>query len=286
LQVINIVVSLGIITLLFALIYKYLPDAEIRWKDVWVGAFFTAILFTIGKQLIGIYLGNSSTTSVYGAAGSLVVILLWVYYSAQILFFGAEFTQVYARRNGDEIIPAKGAVRITEAERERTGLNPRPKHAPGHPDVAPGIAAVPVTGENEPESTTHPVITLPRHRRYPQRTEPGLPPMPPAVQWFTRISGALLGAIGLTLAMRATSKPLPSEQRLVEENRHLLVEAGKLRAEAEELKAEGKRIHRESKEMRSKQTDLQIFADQVSGMGKRLSEASSDLQKQSRKYKV
>ena len=113
-QALNQVISVGIITLLFAMIFRYLPDVEIEWKDVWVGAAITAVLFTIGKFAIGLYLGNSSTASTYGAAGSLVVLLLWVYYSAQILFFGAEFTQVYARYHGSRIRPDKGAIAIPD----------------------------------------------------------------------------------------------------------------------------------------------------------------------------
>ncbi|HLV36435.1 MAG TPA: YihY/virulence factor BrkB family protein [Spirillospora sp.] len=99
-HILNFVVSFGIITLLFALIYKYLPETDIAWRDVWVGSALTALLFTVGKQLIGLYLGNSGLSSTYGAAGSFVVILVWIYYSAQILLFGAEFTQVFARRFG------------------------------------------------------------------------------------------------------------------------------------------------------------------------------------------
>ncbi len=102
-QIIDFVVSFGIITLLFAAIYKVLPDADIAWSDVWIGAAITSLLFVIGKILIGLYLGHSSVASSYGAAGSLVVLLLWIYYSAQILFFGAEFTQVYANRYGSRI---------------------------------------------------------------------------------------------------------------------------------------------------------------------------------------
>ena len=97
---INVAVSLGIVTLVFAAVFKLLPDVDVAWTDVWAGALFTAVLFTLGKELLGLYLGRSSISSVYGAAGSLVVILAWVYYSAQILFLGAEFTQVYARRRG------------------------------------------------------------------------------------------------------------------------------------------------------------------------------------------
>ena len=107
-ELINFIISFGVITLLFALIYRILPDAEIAWHDVWLGAAITALLFTIGKWLLGLYLGN--TSSAYGAAGSLAVFLIWVYYSAQILFFGAEFTQVYANRYGSGVQPAANAV--------------------------------------------------------------------------------------------------------------------------------------------------------------------------------
>jgi|SRR5690554_3870187 len=100
LDIINLVISLGVIYLLFAMIYRILPDVHIRWKDVWVGAFVTALLFVLGKYLIGLYLGTSTLGSTYGAAGSLVILLLWIYYSAQILFLGAEFTYVYATRLG------------------------------------------------------------------------------------------------------------------------------------------------------------------------------------------
>ena len=104
-QLLNFGISFGFISLLFALIYKYLPDVRIRWKDVWVGAIITAFLFTFGKFLIGLYLGKGSLGSAYGAAGSLIVFLAWVFYSAQILLFGAEFTQVYARKYGRKIRP-------------------------------------------------------------------------------------------------------------------------------------------------------------------------------------
>jgi len=96
----NALLSFVTITLMFAVIYKLLPDVKITWQNVWVGAAVTALLFTIGKSLIGLYLGRSTVASVYGAAGSLIVILLWIYYSAQVVFFGAEFTKVYSRRFG------------------------------------------------------------------------------------------------------------------------------------------------------------------------------------------
>jgi membrane protein len=106
---VNFVVSLGLIAFLLASIFKFLPDARIGWKDVAVGALITAILFNVGKYLIGLYIGQSSTTSVYGAAGSLVTLLLWVYYSGLIFFFGAEVTQVYASRLGSGLAPADNA---------------------------------------------------------------------------------------------------------------------------------------------------------------------------------
>jgi membrane protein len=109
-QGLNFALSLAMVTGLFALIFKYVPDVEIEWGDVWVGAAMTALLFTIGKSLLGVYLGKASVGSSYGAAGSLVVLVVWVYYSAQILFLGAEFTQVQARLRGRSIKPSKRAV--------------------------------------------------------------------------------------------------------------------------------------------------------------------------------
>ncbi len=106
----DIILSLAITTTLFALIFKFLPDARIAWRDVWIGALLTAVLFSAGKFALGFYLGMSSVGSSFGAAGSLIVLLLWIYYSAQILFFGAEFTQVWANRRGSHIKPARDAA--------------------------------------------------------------------------------------------------------------------------------------------------------------------------------
>lgn len=106
---IDILVSFGFVTLLFALIYKYVPDVEIQWRDVWVGAALTSILFTIGKYLIGLYIGTSGVSSTFGAAGSLITILVWVYYSSLIFFLGAEFTRVYATQYGSGVAPAENA---------------------------------------------------------------------------------------------------------------------------------------------------------------------------------
>ncbi|NDJ18442.1 YihY family inner membrane protein [Myxacorys almedinensis A] len=109
-RLLNFALSFAVITFLFAAIYKFLPDAKIPWSNLWVGAGVTAILFNIGRFLIGLYLGSSSVGSTYGAAGSLVVILIWVFYSAQILLFGAEFTQVYSKYRGKPIRPSKHAI--------------------------------------------------------------------------------------------------------------------------------------------------------------------------------
>jgi membrane protein len=104
-QGLDLVVSLALITVLFAMIYKYLPDVKLEWRDVWTGAAVTSLLFTVGKYLIGIYLGRTATANAYGAAGSFVVLLIWIYYSALISFFGAEFTEVYARQRRRRIRP-------------------------------------------------------------------------------------------------------------------------------------------------------------------------------------
>lgn len=121
-RLVDFIVSYLVITLLFAAIFKVLPDAIIQWRDVWIGAAATALLFVIGKLLIGLYLGNAAVGSTYGAAGSLLVVLVWVYFSAQILFFGAEFTQVYARRHGSRIVPDANAVPLTEEARAQAGI--------------------------------------------------------------------------------------------------------------------------------------------------------------------
>ena len=113
----SFVISISVVTLLFAMIFKILPDATVEWRDVWTGAFLTACLFSIGKLLLALYLGRQEAASTYGAAGALILILSWVYYSANILLFGAEFTQVYARSRGRQIEPKVGAKRIGAASK-------------------------------------------------------------------------------------------------------------------------------------------------------------------------
>ena len=126
LEALNFVISFVVITGSFALIFKLLPDVRIAWRDVWLGAAVTSLFFTVGKFLIGLYLGKSAVASAYGAAGSLVIIVVWVYYSAQILLFGAEFTKVWTKRRGSGFVPEKTAVPVTQEARAEQGLGPRP----------------------------------------------------------------------------------------------------------------------------------------------------------------
>jgi membrane protein len=131
LTVLDILLSLSVITLLFALIFKFLPDVRIRWRDVWVGALITAGLFVAGKFAIGFYLGTSDVGSAYGVAGSLIIVLVWIYYSSLIVFFGAEFTQVWTRRKERSVQPVAGA----EPAPAGTGGDVRWEH----PNEAPGV---------------------------------------------------------------------------------------------------------------------------------------------------
>ncbi|MGH8727440.1 MAG: YihY/virulence factor BrkB family protein, partial [Burkholderiales bacterium] len=146
LQVVNLVVSLAIITGLFAMIYKILPSVKISWHDVWIGATVTAILFTIGKFLIGLYLGKSGVTSGFGAAGSLVVLLVWVYYSSQIFLLGAEFTRAYAHQCGS------------------LAGEPKPQSVPGSPHRSADLF------EAREKASLEASTTLPESRLRPLRT--------------------------------------------------------------------------------------------------------------------
>ena len=127
--------SFSVVVVLFAAIFKVLPDAKVRWSDVWTGALVTGILFEIGKLLLGIYLGRESTASPYGAAGSAIMLLLWVYYASLILFFGAEFTKVYAEFRGRRIGPSANAEPATARQREQEGLGTEKADAASFLDV-------------------------------------------------------------------------------------------------------------------------------------------------------
>ena len=133
----NWIVSFAVITVLFAGIFKVLPDVHIRWRDTWVGAGITAMLFSLGKFLIGLYLAHSAFASTYGAAGSLTVVLIWIYYSAQIFFIGAEFTQVYTRYMGRQIVIKRGRPQPVNVAKDETTLKSVKKA-----DVQPADVAV------------------------------------------------------------------------------------------------------------------------------------------------
>ncbi|WP_116788627.1 YihY/virulence factor BrkB family protein [Flavobacterium psychrotrophum] len=121
--ILSLIVNLVVLSLIFAVIYKVLPDAKVKWRDVRAGAVFTTLLFLLGRYIIGLYITSSGTASTYGAAGSLIVILLWVYYSAAILFISAEFTRAYAAFKGERILPAEYAVYVEEKETEQPQAN-------------------------------------------------------------------------------------------------------------------------------------------------------------------
>lgn len=128
-EAVNAAVTFVVIASLFGIIFKFLPDVEIAWKDVRVGAIFTAVLFTIGRYLIGLYIEKIGPGTAYGAAGSLIIILVWVYYTSAILYFGAEFTQVYAECYGGKISPATYAVHVVTTEEEKeVSVLPKQEH--------------------------------------------------------------------------------------------------------------------------------------------------------------
>jgi len=135
-EILNFLLTFAVITLLFGAMFKVLPDAKIGWRDVWVGAIATALLFVIGKTLIGLYIGQSDPGSTFGAAGSLAVLLVWIYYAAVILLLGAEFTQAWMKMHGRTIEPEAGAVRIVEVKKTVGGASHKRDRtpAPAHND--------------------------------------------------------------------------------------------------------------------------------------------------------
>lgn len=145
--IVNLILTLGVVTLLFAVIFKVLPDADIKWKDVWAGSFATALLFLIGKFGIALYVSKSSIGTTYGTAGSLVVLLVWIYYSTIILYFGAEFTKAYAVKFGTEIHPNKYAVTTETVEVEHGKQSIQQKEA------QPAAAAAPPKEVKEEETS-------------------------------------------------------------------------------------------------------------------------------------
>jgi membrane protein len=136
---VDVLFSLTVITFLFALLYKYIPDATVAWKDALVGGLVTSILFNVGEYLIGFYLGRTNIGSAFGAAGSLVVLLVWVYYSSMIFFFGAEFTKAYAERYGSRIVPEADARPVTEEARRQQGIPRRQRAGADSPGQRPSV---------------------------------------------------------------------------------------------------------------------------------------------------
>jgi membrane protein len=133
----DVAISFVVVSALFAMIYKLLPNVRLRWRDVWLGAVATSLLFTLGKLVIGYYLATASIASSFGAAGSVVIVLAWIYYSACILFFGAEITKIYARKFGSGVVPNSRAVLVDDLLRARLGLSAATIEAastpPNHP---------------------------------------------------------------------------------------------------------------------------------------------------------
>jgi membrane protein len=168
-QALDIAISVGAVMLLFAFLFKFLPDARVAWRDVWIGAAVTAVLFTLGKYALGVYLGNSNLATPFGAAGSLVVLLVWVYYAAQILFLGAEVTQVYANLYGSGVRPKAGAETLSDAERVAQGTR-----APG--------------GETVPGPKPAP---MPLYEQLPRRTYVTRGPFNP-LQWLAGVVGTFV----------------------------------------------------------------------------------------------
>ncbi len=122
----DVAFSVFLVTLLFGTIFKVVPDARVAWNDVWVGALFTAVLFTVGKTVLGLYLGHTNPGEAFGAAGALALTLVWIYYTSMIVFFGAEFTEAWAKRRGHGVVPEAGAVRVIREFRRDTPSGGRP----------------------------------------------------------------------------------------------------------------------------------------------------------------
>lgn len=193
---VGVLLSFGVVTLLFAFIFKVLPDATVEWRHVWVGAAVTGILFEIGKLLLGLYLGRESASSSYGAAGAVVLLLVWVYYASCILFFGAEFTQTYARAMGSEIKPNEFGEPVTSEMRAQQGLSPCKRD-----DAAPP----------PPEIVTVPVYSPPPPVPFPQhvRDVPGYLYDSPAASLLTALScGFAVGLISRALDVERPRKPM------------------------------------------------------------------------------
>ena len=203
-QVATFLVSFGIVTTLFAFIFKVLPDVKLAWRDVWVGAAVTALLFELGKLGLGYYLGKQGAESAYGAATAVVLLLLWVYYTSCILFFGAEFTQVYARERGVKVAPKEGAELITAEGRAQQGLPPSTGSDAGSPTIGPAYAkSSPVHRPPEPKRE---ILPRPEVRVLEEVPAPADKEQPLGALLAVTGASMLLGLISRGLAQK-TKKP-------------------------------------------------------------------------------
>ena len=205
-------VSLVVMTVLFGMIFKLLPDAKMEWRDVAFGAVVTAVLFEIGKIALAFYI-KGSATQVFGAAGSLAALLLWVYYSAQILFFGAEFTQVYTKRYGSGIRPSAHAVKVTDEDRAQQGMVSGPRlaaktaQAEGRFPAAAGGARRPVGAQSWAGRPAVPSPAIPGYAMSAafNRQSPRLRQV--AIAGAGAVFGALAGALGATALAKESKRP-------------------------------------------------------------------------------
>lgn len=207
--VLNVVISIALLSAVFAAVYKVLPDTEISWRDVAVGAVATAILFTIGKSLIGLYIGSSQVASSYGAAGALIIILLWIYYSGLIFLLGAEFTRAYAEQHGSR----QGAAKSTAVAKQgaakdparRPAAKPQPAAAPER--VAPGVLA------RQAEATRRELAATWAELRGNIPPSPALGPVHAATPVAERPSWLQLAVCGIALATLPDRRPILGARR-------------------------------------------------------------------------
>jgi membrane protein len=188
--VIAFLISFAVVTTLFAFIFKVLPDVQLAWRDVWIGAAVTALLFEIGKFALGYYLGKQGAESSYGAATAIVLLLLWVYYNSCILFFGAEFTQVYTRSRGVKVETKRGAEWLTPEQRAQQGLAPIASPATGTPAVA--KSAVKASAEPKREILPRPEVRA-------------LDDVPPPAE-HDQTLGTLLAVTGVSMVLGLLSR--------------------------------------------------------------------------------
>ena len=248
-EAINFVVSFAVTALLFSLMFKYLPDVRLHWRNVFVGGAITAVLFTIGKFALGWYLGRGSTTSVYGAAGSLVAMLLWVYYSAQILFFGAEFTRAYALAHGDGKQPEANAVKVTEEDKAKQGRPSEQRVAA----KAAQAAGRPVSSSRRPQPAG------PAYGFYP--AENGGKAKQYALAGAGVVVGAIAGALGAKSLMNDPSRPTRKHIQAVRLNDRLnnierrVGRVSRLKDELEKVEVYD-RVHQVARQIRHARTAL------------------------------